>query len=132
MWTETFQFDNCWPTGTYRFHVTGRAKKSLLGAVSDYTLDSSSFALGKLTIAPGTPTVSGGVASVRPLYPDPGAGALVSLPRLVIGATVNLTLSDGRVKRALQSNQDGVYTTNVGTATVTGVSVVDDCGNSSS
>jgi neutral ceramidase len=132
VWTETFQFDGCWPTGTYRFHVTGRAVRSLLGAPADYTLDSRSFALGRLTIAPGTPTVSGGVASVRPLYPDPGAGALVSLPRLVMGATVNLTLSDGRVKRAFDADHDGVYTTNVGSASVTRVSVVDDCGNASS
>jgi neutral ceramidase len=131
VWTETFQFDACWPTGTYRFHVTGRAKRSLIAAVTDYTLDSRSFTLGKLTIAPGTATVSGGVASVRPLYPDPGAGALVSLPRLVMGATVNLSLSDGRVKRAFDADHDGVYTTNVGSATVTGVSVTDDCGNAS-
>jgi len=50
----------------------------------------------------------------------------------VMGATVNLTLSDGRVKRAFDSDHDGVYTTNVGSASVTGVSVVDDCGNASS
>jgi neutral ceramidase len=131
VWTETFQFDACHPTGTYRFRVRGRAKPSLLGAVSDYSLNSKSFTLGALTIAPGTATVSGGVASVRPLYPDPGAGALVSLSRLVIGARVDLTLSDGRVKRAFDSDHDGVYTTNVGSASVTRVSVVDDCGNSS-
>jgi neutral ceramidase len=131
VWTETFQFDNCWPTGTYRFHVTGRAVKALLAAPSAYTLDSSSFTLGALTIAPGTPTVSAGVASVRPLYPDPGNGALVSLPRLVMSATVNLTLSDGRVKRAFDADHDGVYTANVGSASVTKVTVIDDCGNTS-
>ena len=71
------------------------------------------------------------VASVRPLYPDPGPGALVALPRLVRGALVRLSLSDGRTVTATDPDGDGTYTASVGTAQVTGVAVSDDCGNTS-
>jgi hypothetical protein len=81
-------------------------------------------------IDPGTPAVSGGVASARPLYPDPGPNSLIALPRLVRGATVEFTLSDGTKVKATDPGGAGVYSAPVGAASVTGVSVVDDCGNS--
>jgi hypothetical protein len=129
VWTETFQFDGCFPIGSYRFHVTGRAVRSLGAAATAYALDSRPFTVSPLTIASGSPTVAAGVASVRPLYPDPGPGALVALPRLVRGATVRLDLSDGTSLPAADPDGDGVYTANVGDARVTGVSVRDACGN---
>jgi len=129
VWTDTFQFDHCSPTGTYRFHVTGRAVKADGDSPSPYTLDSASFTVAAVTIATGTAAVSDGVASVRPTYPDPGTGALLALPRLVLGATVELSLGGGREVAATDADGDGVYTAKVGTSTVTGVSVRDDCGN---
>ena len=129
IWTETFQFDGCFLIGSYRFHVTGRAVRSLGATATAYALDSRPFTVSPLTIASGSPTVSAGVASVRPLYPDPGPGALVALPRLVRGAAVRLDLSDGTSVPAADPDGDGVYTASVGDARVTGVSVRDACGN---
>jgi hypothetical protein len=82
-------------------------------------------------IQAGATTVDNGVASVRPLYPDPGSGALVALPRLVRGADVQLTLSDGRVVHAADDDNDGTYEAAVGSAAVSAVRVVDGCGNAS-
>ena len=129
MWTETFQFDRCKPLGTYRFHVTGNAVTTAGAGAIPYTIDSTPFALGALTISTGPVSVSGGVASVRPLYPDPGAGELIALPRLVRGADVELKLSDGSTVRATDPDGDGTYSAPVGDASVTGASVTDDCGN---
>jgi len=56
-------------------------------SLSLYTVDSEPFAVGPVAIAPGAVSVSDGVASVRPLYPDPGEGSLLALPRIVLGAT---------------------------------------------
>lgn len=135
VWTETFQFDRCSPTGTYRFRVTGQAAKTLgsplIGAPVPYTLDSQPFTVAPVTIAAGTASVAGGVASVRPLYPDPGAGALLALPRLVMGATVSLALSDGTTVAATDPDGDGLYTASVGSRSVRSVAVRDDCGNTS-
>jgi hypothetical protein len=74
--------------------------------------------------------VANGVASVRPVYPDPGAAALVALPRLVRRADVVFTLSDGRTVRANDADGDGTYSAPVGRASVSSVAVADDCGNS--
>ena len=131
VWTETFQFDRCRPAGTYRFHVTGRAVTAPGAVATPYTIDSGPFTVAPAVIKPGDVTTAGGVASVRPLYPDPGAGALVALPRLVRGADVRLTLSDGRNVQATDADGDGVYTALVGSAAVTAISVADDCGNAS-
>jgi hypothetical protein len=128
VWTETFQFDRCRPLGTYRFHVTGRAVRSSGGVAAPYTVDSAAFELGSVRIDPGVVTVADGVASVKPLYPDPGAGALVALPRLVRGASVEFVLSDGRVVAA-SGRDDGSYVAQVGSASVSAVRVLDDCGN---
>ena len=94
-----------------------------------YRLKSEPFTVSPLKIVPGTPSVSGGVASVRPLYPDPGAGALIALPRLVRDATVRLSLSDGRTVTASDADGDGLYTATVGSAAVRAVSVRDACDN---
>lgn len=128
-WTETFQFDRCFPAGTYRFRVTGRAVRSSGARPAAYRVDSGSFDVGVAAIAPGAVTVTDGIASVRPLYPDPGEGTLLALPRLVLGADVVLALGPGREVVATDPDGDGVYTARVGTAAVTGVRVRDDCGN---
>jgi neutral ceramidase len=130
VWTETFQFGECSPVGTYRFRVTGNSVESPGAAPTPYTLTSSTFEVTPLTIQSGT-TVTGGTATVRPIYPDPGAGALLALPRIVRDATVKLSLSDGRTVTATDPDGDGAYTASVGTAQVTRVSVTDACGNKS-
>jgi hypothetical protein len=129
VWTETFQFDRCRALGTYRLRVTGRAVRSSGGVASPYVVDAPTFDLAPVRIDPGPVSVSDGVASVRPLYPDPGPGALVALPRLVRGASVSFVLSDGRVVTAVGSD-DGTYAAGIGSASVSSVRVVDDCGNS--
>ena len=43
VWAETFQFDRCRALGTYRFHVTGRAVRSMGGVAQPYTIDSKPF-----------------------------------------------------------------------------------------
>jgi neutral ceramidase len=128
VWTETFQMDDCRRTGTYRFHVTGRAVESAGASPAPYTVDSKPFEVNELTISAGAVTVADGVASVRPLYPDPGSGALIALPRLVRGADVVFKLADGSKVEAADPDDDGVYTAPV-SGEVTGVSVEDDCGN---
>ena len=129
VWTETFQFDRCRALGSYRFHVSGRALRSAGGVASPYSVDSAAFEVAPVRIDPGTVSVASGVASVRPLYPDPGSSALVALPRLVRGARVEFVLSDGRVVAA-SGHDDGTYVATVGSASVSSVRVVDDCGNS--
>ena len=127
VWTETFQFETCFPTGSYRFHVTGRAVRSDGAAPSAYTVDSQPFAVAPVPIA-ASPSTSGGTASVRPLYRDPGDGALVALPRLVRDATVTFTLADGSTVAGSDPDDDGTYTAPAA-AEATGVSVRDHCGN---
>ena len=129
VWTETFQFDRCRALGTYRFHVTGHAVKSDGGVAEPYTVDSNPFSVDAVRIDPGAVTVTDGVASVRPTYPDPGAKALIALPRLVRDAGVEFVLSDGRTVTA-SPNADGSYSAEVGSAAVDSVRVADDCGNS--
>jgi hypothetical protein len=132
VWTETFQFDRCRALGTYRFHVTGRAVRSAGGVAAPYVLDSKPFSVSAVVIQAGPATIDNGVASVRPLYPDPGSGALVALPRLVRGAEVAFALSDGRRVAARDPDNDGSYEAPVGTASVASVRVVDGCGNTAS
>jgi hypothetical protein len=129
VWTETFQFDRCRALATYRFHVTGRAVRSAGGVASPYAVDSRPIAVEPVRIDPGAVSVVDGVASVRPLYPNPGAGALIALPRLVSGARVSFVLSDGGVVAA-RGSDDGTYAAPVGNASVASVRVVDDCANS--
>jgi hypothetical protein len=131
-WTETWQFDQCSPTGRYRFAVQGVAVRGVGGdgfAPTTYTAESKPFEVGRVPLTAGDPTVADGVASVTPLYPDPGAGALLALPRLVRGGNVELRLSDGRTVTATDPDDNGVYTAGVGDAQVSGVDVSDACGN---
>jgi hypothetical protein len=129
VWTETYQFDRCRALGTYRFHVTGRAVRSSGGVAQPYTLDSKPFDVAPVRIDAGPISIVDGIASIRPLYPDPGSAALVALPRLVRDARAEFVLSDGRVVTA-DPRDDGTYEAVVGSGTVSSVRVIDDCGNS--
>lgn len=113
VWTETYQFDACDPLGIYRFRVTGRADRG--SGPERYELVSDTF---ELTAAQLT------VAGNRALYPDPGAGALIAVQRLVVDGTA--TLSDGTTVAA--DPQTGTFPVPAG-ASIT--SVTDGCGNSS-
>ena len=128
VWTETFQFDRCWALGTYRFHIMGQAVRSAGEVAAPYTVDSAPFAVAPVRIDPGAVSVANGIASLKPLYPDPGSSALIALPRLVRGASVSFVLSDGRVVSAT-GGDDGSYEAPVGSASVSAVRVLDDCGN---
>jgi neutral ceramidase len=123
IWTETYQFDRCTPPDSYRFHVTGRAVRSLGAAATDYTVDSATFSVAPLTIQPGSATVVGDSLELRPLYPDPGASPL-ALPRLVSDATIKI--AGGPTLTA--PDADGVYRA---PAVYAGrpITVNDECGN---
>jgi hypothetical protein len=93
VWTETWQFAQCDPTGTYRFHVTGMADKDGSGA-APYELTSNEFELqptAPLTFDP--PSVSGGTARLLARYPDPGANALLALPKRVRTGSAQLRVT---------------------------------------
>jgi hypothetical protein len=82
VWTETWQFDNCDPLGTYRLMVRGMADRG--SGTEPYELASEPFELAPTApLAAGNPLVEGGVASVTATYPDPGVNALLALPRRV-------------------------------------------------
>lgn len=128
-WTETWQFDQCSPTGRYRFSVQGVAVKAAGGPAAPYTAVSDPFEVGRVSLTAGEPVVADGAATVRPLYPDPGAGALLGLPRLLRGGEVDLRLSDGRSVAATDPEDDGTYRADLGGAQVESVAVRDACGN---
>jgi len=92
VWTETYQLDGCVPTGTYRFHVTGRAVTALGAPVEDYSVDSAEFEVAPLVIDRGAAAVVGDALELRPLYPAPSSAQL-ALPRLVEDARI--TIADG-------------------------------------
>jgi hypothetical protein len=100
------------------------------GVAQPYAVDSTPFSVSPVRIDPGPVSVADGVASARPGYPDPGSRALIALPRLVRGASVEFVLSDGRVVVAAPRDE-GTYWAAVGSASVSSARVVDDCGNSS-
>ena len=130
VWTETFQLDECIPRATYRFVVTGRALRRAGSRPDRYTVISRDFSVGELKIDIGAVHRStDGVATVRPLYPDPGKDAIVSMPRLVRKAMVRMTLDDGTVVRAYDRTGDGAYGARAGSAAVKTVTVEDKCGN---
>ena len=70
-----------------------------------------------------------GIASVRPIYPDPGQGTLLALPRLLLGGDVSVTLGNGGKVPATDPDGDGLYTAHVGNGNVTGATATDRCGN---
>lgn len=130
-WTETWQFDQCSRLGRYRFAVEGVAVRGAGEEPTTYTAQSRPFEVGPIHLDAGEPTVADGVASVRPLYPDPGAGTLLALPRLLRDSRVVMRLSDrpGSNVKATDPDGDGVYTAAVGTAKIVSVAVRDACGN---
>ena len=79
--TETFQFADCDPLGTYRFRVRGRADRG--DGPEPYETVSRTFELSPATLEAAAPAVAGTLATVRALYPDPGPETLMALPRLV-------------------------------------------------
>jgi hypothetical protein len=131
-WTETWQFDECTQPGTYRLTVTGQAVKAPGQAAGGYSAVSTPVEVSRLTLEVPQPTVAGGVASVRPLYPSPGDGALLALPRLLRGGDVSITLGNGGKVPATDPDDDGLYTAHVGSSTVTGATATDRCGNTGS
>jgi neutral ceramidase len=131
-WTETWQFDECSTPGVYRLKVSGVAVKAPGAAPSGYSATSNEFAVAPVTLAVPAPTVADGVASVRPLYPDPGEGALLALPRLLHGGDVDILVGrHGRIP-ATDPDGDGLYTAHVGTADVSGATARDRCANTGS
>ena len=126
---ETYVFGECDPVGTYRFLVTGRARKN--GVVGPYELASETFELEAAKLTADAPVVSGGVATVRARYPNPGADALTALPRLVTSGAAEL-LVNGVAVKAPADAATGTFTAAVPEgATVTLRSVTDRCGNAS-
>lgn len=128
-WTETWQFDECATPGIYRLRVTGRAVTVPGGDPAPYVVRSREFTVSPVTLAVPPPAVADGVASVRPLYPDPGAGALLALPRLLLGGQVDVLVGGGGRIPATDPDGDGLYTAEVGGATVLGAAATDRCGN---
>lgn len=107
VWTETFQFAECSPAGTYRFRVTGRADRG--DGPAPYTLQSKPFRVRRLkALEVERPVVRGRRVTLRATYPDPGDAALLALPRRVrTGRALLRVPGVGRV-RALP-NRLGVF-----------------------
>jgi neutral ceramidase len=132
-WTETFQFDDCDPVGTYRFRVRGRADRG--SGPAPYEAVSREFELRPAPLSAQPPTVTGSVATVRALYPDPGEQTLMAMPRLASSGSALLEVTESgerpRRVRAAADPQRHAYVARVPTgATVRVLSVTDDCGNS--
>jgi neutral ceramidase len=131
-WTETFQFADCDPLGTYRFHVRGRADKG--AGPAPYEAVSRDFELTAASLRSQPPSVVGSVATVRALYPDPGEGTLMAMPRLVgAGQAVVEVTRPGQGARRERVAADPVklaFVVNVPAgASVRTLSVTDACGN---
>ena len=132
VWTETFQFGECSPTGTHRFVVRGRADRG--SGPEPYRVASDTFEVAPSDdLTAEAPTVSGTDASVRVLYPDPGAEALYALPRLVRSGEVLLEVTDpsGAVEKTkAEPGDDGAFRATVPAgSTVRVLEVRDGCGN---
>ena len=131
-WTETFQFTDCDPTGTYRFHVRGRADRGT--GPEPYEVISREFELRATALAPQPPTVAGSVATVRALYPDPGEGTLMATPRLAStgSALLEVTEPDGettRVRAAADAARFAYVARAPAGSEVRVLSLEDGCGN---
>lgn len=102
VWNETHQFTECDPVGSYRFLVRGAADRG--ARPEPYEVASLPFELRPITsIQADPPVVSGGEVTVRARYPDPGAGAIVALPRVVRTgyAVLRITEPDGTVREVV-------------------------------
>jgi neutral ceramidase len=133
VWTETWQFGECDPLGSYRFMVRGMADRG--SGVEPYELASQPFELGPTApLAASTPSVAGGVASVTATYPDPGDGALLALPRRVRSGDALLRVTEpGGAQAEVTAEPDAGrlrFTTPVPDgSTVELLEVRDGCGN---
>ena len=131
-WTETFQPADCDPVGTYRFRVRGRADKG--GGPQPYEAVSRTFQVRPTSLAPQAVRVSGSVALVRALYPDPGEGTLMAMPRLAsTGSAVLEVTRPGGARRRIRAAADRArfaYVARVPEGSTARVlSVADGCGN---
>jgi hypothetical protein len=132
-WTETFQFADCDPLGTYRFHVRGRADRG--AGAAPYEVVSREFTVGATTLTPQPPAVSGSVAVVRATYPDPGEKTLMATPRFATTgqALVEVTQPGRRRARRVRVAADparyGFAVSVPAGGSVRVLSVVDGCGN---
>ena len=128
-WTETWQFAECDPLGTYRFHVTGVAKTDA-SAPHDYTVDSDSFTLAKTDpLTFDAPAIASGSASFAARYPDPGPDILLALPRRVRTGTAKVTVNGTPVDAQLDA-QKLRFTAPADPGDTVAVTDVDDgCGN---
>lgn len=128
-WTDTWQFAECDPLGTYRFHVTGVAKTDSADP-HPYTRDSQPFTLAKTDpLTFDTPTVSGGTATFAARYPDPGPDILTALPRRVRTGTAKVTVDGTPVDAELDSDKLHFTAPASDGATVVVTDVDDGCGN---
>jgi len=132
-WTETFQFGDCDPLGTYRFHVRGRADRG--SGPEPYEAVSREFTLGATSLSPQPPVVTGSVATVRATYPDPGEGTLMATPRFASTGQALLEVTrPGRRAHRVRVPADPERMAFVARAVPAGssvrvLSVVDGCGN---
>jgi neutral ceramidase len=130
-WTETWQFSNCEPLGTYRFVATGMAVRAPGGAPEPYTAASDEFELGPMApLQVFDATVAGETARVRARYPDPGPGALLALPRRVRTGEATIELANGREVVAKPDAAGLAFEAKVPpSSAIESVSVDDGCGN---
>jgi hypothetical protein len=133
-WKETFQFADCDPVGTYRFHVRGRADSG--DGPRPYEVVSRTFELKPVELESQPPSVAGTVVLVRALYPDPGEATLMATPRLANSgqAVLEVTVPGRRRPRRVRAAADAerfAYVASVPAgSTVRVLSVSDGCGNS--
>jgi neutral ceramidase len=131
-WTETWQFSECDPLGTYRFRATGRSMASPGTEPEPYEAVSREFEL--LPTPPleiiGAPTVSGTTARVRARYPDPGE-TLLAVARRVRHGSATIRLAGGREVVATPDDQGLAFEAKVPAGSeIQDVAVSDGCGNS--
>jgi hypothetical protein len=129
-WTETWQFGECDPLGSYRFVVTGVADKG--SGPAAYTVTSQPFALtatAPLIVDPVS--VAGTTATVVARYPDPGPAALTALPRRVRSGTATLDVNGQTVHAGLDGAKLRFTASVPAGATVAVDQVQDGCGNAS-
>jgi hypothetical protein len=132
VWTETVQFTECDALGRYRIVVDGLADKG--SGVQPYRVVSNPFAVGAVKLEAGTPTVEGGVARVRGLYPAPAAGSLLAVPRLVRSGSALLRVTPpggtATTVTARPEEATGAFAANVPAGSkVEVLSITDGCSN---